>query len=123
MPKQKCKISEDCLYLNVFVPNTNPTENKPVMLFIHGGNFQYTDAGSEVHDGRYFANNSDVIVVTINYRLGAFGFLVTGDSDNDIKGNMGLLDQRMGIKWVKDNIASFGGDPNRVNLDFLRFDF
>ena len=96
------------------------------MLFIHGGNFQYTGASSLVHDGRYFANNSDVIVVTINYRLGALGWLVTGNGDDDVKGNLGLLDQRMAIKWVKDNIESFGGDPNRVKFkgfEFLNFKF
>ena len=107
-------MSEDCLYLNVFVPKTNISASKPVMLFIHGGNFQYTGANSPVHDGRYFSNNSDVLIVTIQYRLGALGWLVTGLGDNDIKGNLGLLDQRMAIKWVKENIASFGGDPDRV---------
>ena len=63
------KISEDCLYLNVFVPKFN-TKNKAVMLFIHGGSFQFEGIESRFNDGRYFANNSDVIVVTIQYRLG-----------------------------------------------------
>ena len=102
--------------MNVFVPKKNETvAKKPVMLFIHGGNFQYTGANSRVHDGRYFSNKSDVIIVTIQYRLGALGWLVTGLGTNDIKGNLGLLDQRLAIKWVKDNIENFGGDPDKVN--------
>ena len=111
------ETSEDCLYLNVFVPKTN-TPSKAVMLFIHGGNFQYTGANSLVHDGRYFANTSDVIIVSIQYRLGALGWLVTGVVDDEIKGNLGLLDQRMAIKWISQNIAAFGGDPNRVYICF-----
>jgi carboxylesterase type B len=99
--------------LNVFVPKINNSNNKPVMLFIHGGNFEYLMA----HDGRHLSNISNAIVVAIQYRLGALGFLMTGRGDDDIKGNFGILDQRMAIKWVKDNIASFGGDLDKVNLD------
>jgi carboxylesterase type B len=72
MPSDVCpaSISEDCLYLNVFVPKSTNTSNKAVMLFIHGGNFQYQGADSLLIDGRYFANYSDTIIVTIQYRLG-----------------------------------------------------
>jgi carboxylesterase type B len=82
------------------------------MLFIHGGNFEYLMA----RDGRHLSNSTGVILVSIQYRLGVLGFLMTGRDVDDVKGNMGLLDQRMAIKWVKDNIESFGGDPNRVKF-------
>ena len=84
------------------------------MMFIHGGAY---DSGSEfsmVYDARWLAALGDVIVVTINYRLGALGFLYAGN--DDIPGNAGLYDQIMALKWVKDNIDSFGGDPNSITI-------
>ena len=84
------------------------------MVFIHGGSF---DSGTEftiAYDARWIAAIGDVIVVTINYRLGALGFLYGGT--DDVPGNAGLYDQIMAIKWVKDNIDSFGGDPHSITI-------
>ncbi|KAK6983276.1 neuroligin-4 Y-linked, partial [Biomphalaria glabrata] len=105
--------SEDCLYLNVFAPSgaKNGT-NLPVMVYIHGGNFFYMSGSSLLFDGSALAQTGDVVVVTMNYRLGALGFLMTGDTEDDARGNYGLYDQVMALKWVKVNIAAFGGDPN-----------
>lgn len=105
-------ISEDCLHLNIFVPvNGNFTQPpKAVMVWIHGGGF--TNGQSSLYDGSYLATQGDVIVVTINYRVGLFGFLST--EDDSAKGNYGLWDQVLAIKWVHDNIAFFGGDATNV---------
>ena len=97
--------SEDCLQLNVFVPNNvNSSSNRSVMVWIHGGGFYVGQ--STMYNGAPLANAGDVIVVTINYRLGILGFLKVNDS---VKGNFGLWDQIMGLQWVRENIASFGG--------------
>uniref|UniRef100_A0A8C4RDU3 Carboxylic ester hydrolase n=1 Tax=Erpetoichthys calabaricus TaxID=27687 RepID=A0A8C4RDU3_ERPCA len=119
-PKQ---ISEDCLYLNVFVPLTaslTPApkySSLPVMVWIHGGNFRDGTGSALLYDGCFLANSTNTVVVTINYRLGALGFLVTGmNSSKDISGNLGFLDQQKALTWVQMNIASFGGDPRKVTL-------
>ncbi|XP_077988541.1 cAMP-regulated D2 protein-like [Glandiceps talaboti] len=110
-------VSEDCLYLTIFTPRTATTSSKfPVMMFLHGGAFMEGSGYTDLTDGRYYANHTDTISVLINYRLGAFGFLVTGNSSEDATGNYGILDQRLALQWVQTNIASFGGDPNRVTL-------
>eukprot|EP00058_Branchiostoma_floridae_P009013 XP_002594501.1 hypothetical protein BRAFLDRAFT_87693 [Branchiostoma floridae] len=111
--------SEDCLYLNIFSPNgaLNSTDNPlPVLFWIHVGNYRYGTGSALVYDGRFLANKTQTVVVTINYRLGAFGFLVTGEGGNAAKGNYGLLDQVEALKWVQQNIASFGGDKNKVTI-------
>ncbi|XP_076654247.1 venom carboxylesterase-6 [Halictus rubicundus] len=103
---------EDCLYLNVYVRHqlvTKPT--LPVMVWIHGGAFQYS-SGNEVVESRLM--NNEIVLVTINYRLGPFGFLSTGD--RNVPGNMGLKDQSMALRWVSDNIGFFGGDPRSVTI-------
>ncbi|QDZ24918.1 type B carboxylesterase [Chloropicon primus] len=106
------KQSEDCLYLNVFVPDSEPpAEGWPVYVFIHGGAFQNGAAGTLAYAGFGFAENG-IILVTMNYRLGAFGFLEYGD----IEGNYGFQDQILSLQWVRDNIESFGGDNTRVTL-------
>ncbi|XP_060528004.1 juvenile hormone esterase-like isoform X2 [Cylas formicarius] len=105
--------SEDCLYLNVFTP-TNPHKiNKllPVMVWIYGGAFR--EGNSNTYGPEYILNG-DVIVVTFNYRLGIFGFLSTDDMESP--GNYGLKDQLVALKWVKDNINKFGGDPSRITV-------
>ena len=84
------------------------------MIFIPGGNFQYLDASTPVYESEHFVNTTNVIVALIQYRLGALGFLATGTGPEDIKGNYGILDQRMAIAWIKANIGAFGGDPNQV---------
>ncbi|XP_049809174.1 cholinesterase-like [Schistocerca nitens] len=106
--------SEDCLYLNVFVPGV-PEEvaGLPVMFWVHGGGF-VDGSGSDEEHGPDFLISYGVILVTINYRLGATGFLSTGDSV--APGNAGLKDQQLALSWVQRNIASFGGDPQQVTL-------
>ncbi|TYS10168.1 carboxylesterase/lipase family protein [Bacillus subtilis] len=107
--------SEDCLYLNVFAPDTE-NQNLPVMVWIHGGAF-YLGAGSEpLYDGSSLAAQGDVIVVTLNYRLGPFGFLHLSSFDEAYSDNLGLLDQAAALKWVRDNISAFGGDPENVTV-------
>ncbi|NWW95569.1 THYG protein, partial [Rhynochetos jubatus] len=106
-------VSEDCLYLNVFVPATT-VKNVPVLLFFHNGGSYTAEAGKITIDGSYLAAISNVIVVTANYRVGVFGFLSTGSPE--ASGNAGLLDQLAALKWVQKNIASFGGDPNQISL-------
>ncbi|XP_054023137.1 thyroglobulin [Dryobates pubescens] len=106
-------VSEDCLYLNVFVPATT-VKNMPVLLFFHNGGSYSAEVGKASIDGSYLAAISNIIVVTAHYRVGVFGFLSTGSSE--VSGNAGLLDQLAALKWVQQNIASFGGDPSRVSL-------
>eukprot|EP00759_Apiculatamorpha_spiralis_P003100 PhF_6_TR11518/c0_g1_i1/m.18435 len=107
--------SEDCLYLNVYVPpNTTTSAAKAVMVFVHGGTYVTGSAMFPFYDGALFVTNTDVILVTINYRLGALGGLYTGTSN--IHGNYQTKDQRLAFQWVQDNIYSFGGDPSRVTI-------
>ena len=107
--------SEDCLYLNVWVPNGAPASSPlPVMVFIHGGAFVAGTGGSptsDLFDGTYLAASGKVIVVTFNYRLGVLGFLGQGGNYN-----FGFADQLLALNWVRTNIASFGGAPNNVTL-------
>ncbi|KAL7039244.1 hypothetical protein ACKWTF_009843 [Chironomus riparius] len=103
--------SEDCLYLNVFTRNLDVNASKPVIVFIHGGAFR---SGSGGNHGPNQLLDRDVVLVTINYRLGAFGFLALGTKE--ATGNMGLKDQAMALKWVQRNIVYFGGNPNLVTL-------
>jgi len=112
--------SEDCLYLNVFTTKDglNKSEvKKPIMFWIHGGGF--LGGSAKGYDGRVLAKKG-VIVVTLNYRLGPFGFLfhpaLEASADNKGTGNYGLLDQIAALKWVKQNISAFGGDPNNVTI-------
>ncbi|XP_013418255.1 fatty acyl-CoA hydrolase precursor, medium chain [Lingula anatina] len=104
------QVSEDCLTLNVFAPNT--TGVKAVMVFIHGGGYYF--GGTFHYDYTEFAARGNIIVVTVNYRLGAFGFLSIDGAN--APGNLGLWDQIEGLKWVKANIKIFNGDPQRVTI-------
>ncbi|XP_030641781.1 neuroligin 4 X-linked b [Chanos chanos] len=108
--------SEDCLYLNIYVPTEEDIHDenglKPVMVYIHGGS--YVEGTGNMIDGSVLASYGNVIVVTINYRLGVLGFLSTGDQA--AKGNYGLLDQIQALRWIKENIQSFNGDPKRVTI-------
>ncbi|NXG23295.1 THYG protein, partial [Grallaria varia] len=106
-------VSEDCLYLNIFVPATS-VQNMSVLLFFHNGGSYNAEEGKTTLDGSYLAAVGNVIVVTANYRVGVFGFLSTGSAA--VSGNAGLLDQLAALKWVQQNIAGFGGDPSRVSL-------
>ncbi|XP_039753390.1 venom carboxylesterase-6-like [Pararge aegeria] len=103
--------SEDCLFVNVHTPKLNPSALLPVVIFIHGGSFVFGAGGQ--YDGVYMMDR-DVVLVTVNYRLGPFGFLSTGDTI--IPGNTGLKDQSFALKWVRDNIKVFGGNPESVTL-------
>ncbi|GAB0093838.1 hypothetical protein DMENIID0001_090200 [Sergentomyia squamirostris] len=106
---------EDCLHVNVFTKNQNPKRLLPVMVYIHGGGF-VCGAGTSYMYGPDHLMNKDVILVTLNYRVGAFGFLSLQDPTLNIPGNAGLKDQVMALKWVRDNISYFGGDPNNVTV-------
>ncbi|XP_046639321.1 venom carboxylesterase-6-like isoform X4 [Daphnia pulicaria] len=107
---------EDCLVLNVYTHNTNAIENAlPVMVWIHGGGFTAGSGNSETDFyGPGHILDRDVVLVTINYRLGPFGFLST--EDKEAPGNYGLIDQSLAIKWVKDHIANFGGNPDSITI-------
>jgi carboxylesterase type B len=115
------QMSEDCLYLNLYTPagsaqqrySTETQSLKPVLVWLHGGAFQQGGARRPEYDGRQLADRG-TIVVTINYRLGALGFLVS--SSDGLYGNYGLMDQRAALHWVKENIIYFGGDPDNVTL-------
>ncbi|KAH3794706.1 hypothetical protein DPMN_148244 [Dreissena polymorpha] len=106
--------SEDCLFLNVVVPERSPASDKnhAVMVFFYGGGF--TTGSSTTYDAQFLAAYGNVIIVTANYRIGPFGFMST--EDENCPGNFGLWDQRLALQWVNSNIASFGGDPNRVTI-------
>ena len=106
--------SEDCLNLNVWAPNR--MEPKPVMVWIYGGAFSVGTANIEAYNGTNLAKNGDVVVVSMNYRVGVFGFLPIQDDAHGEKRILGLLDQQLALQWVRDNIAQFGGDPNNVTL-------
>jgi para-nitrobenzyl esterase len=112
-------MSEDCLYLNVWTSNLHPSEPAPVLVFIHGGGFTQGAASQSIYDGAHLANRGAVLV-TINYRLGVFGFFahpdLTAASPHHASGNYGLLDQIAALRWVRRNIAAFGGDPHNVTV-------
>ncbi|KAJ8024954.1 Acetylcholinesterase [Holothuria leucospilota] len=104
---------EDCLYLNIWSPDvTGPP--KPVMVWIHGGGFVLGTANIGPYDGTVLTSFYDIVYVSINYRLNGFGFLSTGDEE--LPGNYGLWDQVLALKWIKENIAAFGGDPERITI-------
>lgn len=109
------EVSEDCLYLNVFTPKADDGR-RPVMVWIHGG--AYVGGSGDVYHGSSFCRKGDVVVVTLNYRLGALGFLPLDALDPDFAGagNNGIRDQIEALRWVKRNIASFGGDPDNVTI-------
>lgn len=112
-------VSEDCLFLNVWTPAKKASDRLPVFVYIPGG--AYSSGSGEVllYDGEGLAKKG-VIVVTINYRLGVFGFLahpeLTAESPHHASGNYGLMDQIAALRWVKQNIAALGGDPERVTV-------
>jgi para-nitrobenzyl esterase len=108
-------MSEDCLSLNVWTPGVGG--RRPVMVWIHGGGFSGGSSATPWYDGTRFAQRG-VVVVTINYRLGSFGFLHLGDCDGAWagSGNAGICDQVAALEWVRDNIAAFGGDPGNVTI-------
>jgi para-nitrobenzyl esterase len=110
-------VSEDSLYLNVWTPACDDAK-RPVMFWIHGGAFIWGAGDTPWYDGTKFAQHGDVVVVTINYRLGPFGFLHLADLYPELEGtgNLGILDQIAALEWTRDCIAAFGGDPERVTI-------
>lgn len=112
--------SEDCLYLNLWIPENHQLNEKlPVMIWIHGGAFIAGSSSEPRHNGRDLSKKG-VIVVSFNYRLGVFGFFALTELEKEsgfnASGNYGLLDQVAALKWVKNNIAAFGGDPNNITI-------
>lgn len=110
--------SEDCLYLNVWTPGTDDTR-RPVMVWIHGGGFRGGSGSLPIYRGSTLAKRGDVVMVTINYRLGPLGFLHLNEATGGripSTGNEGLLDQVAALEWVRANIAAFGGDPDNVTI-------
>lgn len=101
--------SEDCLHLNLVTPS--PEGHRPVMVWVHGGGYVNGSAGDPIHRGERLVARGEVVLVTFDYRLGVFGFLHPEDAPNP-----GLRDQIAALRWVRDNVADFGGDPDRVTL-------
>lgn len=116
-PTDTGEISEDCLYLNVYTPAQGADEALPVMVWIYGGGFQGGRASNPEFDGAAISERG-AILVSFNYRCGALGFFALPELDEEHGGstNLGLLDQIAALKWVKENIASFGGDPERIMI-------
>ena len=111
--------SEDCLSLNIIAPTTDADALRPVMLFIHGGAYTAGSSREIPHIGEALVREGDIVFVNINYRLGAFGYLDFtrfSTPDRPFDSNLGLRDQVAALEWVRDNIASFGGDPDRVTI-------
>jgi len=112
-------MSEDCLYLNVWTAAKSNKEHRPVMVWIHGGGLTRGSGAVPFYDGEALAKKG-VVLVTINYRLGVFGFFahpeLSKESDRNASGNYALLDQIAALEWVHKNIQAFGGDPKRVTI-------
>ncbi len=112
-------ISEDCLFLNIWAPLGKAAGKLPVLVYIHGGAFMEGSGSIDVYNGEELAKKG-IIAITINYRMGPLGFLahpeLTAESPHHASGNYGILDQIAALKWVKENIADFGGDPSRITV-------
>ncbi|MFA6404370.1 MAG: carboxylesterase family protein, partial [Salinivirgaceae bacterium] len=112
-------INEDCLYLNVWTPAKSSNEKLAVLVWIHGGGFSIGSTGEALSDCKALAHK-DVVVVSIAYRLGQLGFLahpeLSAESPDGVSGNYGLLDQIAALRWIKNNIGAFGGDPEKVTI-------
>jgi para-nitrobenzyl esterase len=110
-------MSEDCLYLNVWTAEPSPSARLPVVVWVHGGGNRYGYGSQDIHDGRSLAARG-LVVVTLNYRLGALGFLAHPElaAEDGAAGNYGLLDIVAALEWVQDSIAAFGGDPAKVTV-------
>ena len=112
-------MSEDCLYLNVWTPSKTGNEHLPVMVYFYGGGFVAGDGSEPRYDGESIARRG-IVAVTVNYRLGVFGFFVhpelTKESPHHASGNEGLLDQSAALQWVQQNIAAFGGDSKKITI-------
>ena len=111
--------SEACLVLNLWTPDTHSGERRPVMVWLHGGGFFVGSGSGAWYDGTNLSRRGDVVVLTVNHRLGTLGFLHLADLAGEsyaASGNVGMLDLVLALEWVRDNIEAFGGDPNRVTI-------
>lgn len=112
-------VSEDCLYLNVWTAAAGNKEKRPVLVWIHGGGFGSGSGTTPIYEGTEMAKKG-VVFVTINYRLGIFGFMahpgLSAESPENVSGNYGILDQIEALKWIRKNITAFGGDPDNVTI-------
>jgi para-nitrobenzyl esterase len=121
-PSREDAVSEDCLFLNVYTPGLRDRARRPVMVYIHGGAYNNGSGSSPLYDGVRLCRRGDVVVVTVNHRLNAFGYLYlarhggAADSLFADSGNAGQLDLILALRWVRDNIAEFGGDPDKVTV-------
>jgi para-nitrobenzyl esterase len=110
---------EDCLFLNVWRPQSDLARPRPVMVWLHGGAYTFGSSSQPIYDGSRLVDSGDVIVVSVNYRIGALGFLDLSSystADAQFDGNLALKDILLALRWVQRNIASFGGDPDRVTV-------
>jgi para-nitrobenzyl esterase len=117
LPPDKGVQSEDCLHLNVWTPGLRDGKRRPVLFYIHGGAYNNGTVNCDLYDGRRLCQRGDVVVVTVNHRLNAFGYLYLGElggKEYADSGNAGMLDIVLALKWVQQNIAEFGGDASRV---------
>lgn len=112
-------MSEDCLYLNIWSPSDYQKSKFPVLVYFHGGGLAAGDGSEKRYDGEYMATKG-IVMVTLNYRLGVFGFFahpeLTKESVHHTSGNYGFLDQHAALVWIKKNIAAFGGDPEKITI-------
>jgi para-nitrobenzyl esterase len=119
MNSRSKSMSEDCLYLNVWTPAKSGKEKLPVLVYFYGGGWVAGDGSEPRYDGESMAQKG-IVAVTVNYRLGVFGYMshpeFSKESGHNASGNYGYLDQREALRWVKQNIAAFGGDPNQVTI-------
>ncbi|MGA8870328.1 MAG: carboxylesterase/lipase family protein [Candidatus Acidiferrales bacterium] len=112
-------ISEDCLVLNVWSPSLSGPSKRPVMVWLHGGGYTIGSSGAPMYDGANLAGKQNVVIVGVNHRLNVFGYLYLGKIGGDKyagSGNVGMLDIALALRWVRDNIAHFGGDPDNVTI-------
>lgn len=111
--------SEDCLFLNIWTPAKSSSASLPVLVYIHGGGLREGSGSIDVYNGEELAKKG-IVVVTINYRVGALGFLahpwLSAESENNASGNYGFMDQIAALKWIRSNIAAFGGNPEKVTI-------
>ena len=121
LPPDKGPQSEDCLHVNVWTPGLRDGKKRPVLFYIHGGAYNNGTVNCDLYDGNRLCHRGDVVVVTVNHRLNAFGYMYLGDLGGDLggkeyadSGNAGMLDIILALKWVQQNIAEFGGDASRV---------
>ncbi|HIG39778.1 MAG: carboxylesterase family protein [bacterium] len=111
-------VSEDCLYLNVWTRDSHPRSLRPVMVWLHGGGFTSGSASGSMYDGVNLCNRGDIVLVSVNHRLGALGFLHLAYADESAADtvNLGMLDILLALQWVQRNVQSFGGDPDNVTI-------